>query len=196
MSDHPGLLDHSRTASVLDTARRRHRSGDALLGARASCPHEQSRAFGPLRARCLLTGCFSGCQGKPQGPLNALINIMFLTLFLSRRHEFALAHARGHRVLGDAHDERLGAEHRPMRLTAAPPGGSGPAGASLALTNGRGGAASPRARRPRPRPRAGSRRGSPRSRWRPTQPQGSAASRRARPAPRRPRARGPRSASR
>ena len=43
---------HSRTGSALDTVRRRHRSGDAFLGARASCPHEQSRAFGPLRARC------------------------------------------------------------------------------------------------------------------------------------------------
>ena len=74
-----------------------------FLGARASpaspmrgqaCPHGQLRAFGgssiaglrPGRARCLLTGCFSGCQEKPQGSLNTLINIMLSTLFLSRRY--------------------------------------------------------------------------------------------------------------
>ena len=35
---------------------------------------------------CLLVGCFSGCQEKPQVSLNALINIMLSTLFLSRRY--------------------------------------------------------------------------------------------------------------
>ena len=34
------------------------------------------------RARCLLTGCFSGCQGKPTGSLNTLIKIMFWILFV------------------------------------------------------------------------------------------------------------------
>ena len=65
-----------------------------FLGARASCPPgPKARNGRPVegakllkRARCLLAGCFSGRQEKPQVSLNALINIMLSTLFLSRRY--------------------------------------------------------------------------------------------------------------
>ena len=81
----------------------------APLGARASRPHpaggrqwttrrRPTRVF--KRARCLLAGCFSGCQGKSQFPLNTLINIMLSTLFRARHRIGAVmkwAVAQGYR---------------------------------------------------------------------------------------------------